>query len=107
MNHVGLCTRRSKNNVATSCSNQAQISPINYIEIKEEKIEESAITFNPMQIVKSHDHCDNENFFECWEATFEERQEIMSSMSTVEYIASFPYTLKSDVGYEIVSSKSA
>lgn len=109
LNHVGLCTRRSKTNPNASVSSssslvQEHIPALNYIEIKEEKVEEIQINdINYMDIVRSSEHCDDQNFFECWEATYEHRQEMLNSMTTFEYIASFPYLFKSDVGFEPVS----
>lgn len=52
--------------------------------------------------MKSHDWSNQENFKECWNETYDQRQEMLSQMTTIDYITTFPYTLQSDTGYEIV-----
>jgi hypothetical protein len=77
------------------------------IDIKEEKIEEEPLHFDPLNVIKSNDCTDNGQFFESWMESYEHRQEMLSKMSTIEYFANLPYTLKSyllksDVGFELV-----
>lgn len=74
------------------------------MDIKEEKVDEGVLENDPMSIVRSQLDCsDTSQYIECWNATYVQRQEMLSQMTTIEYLASFPYSLKSDCGFEIVS----
>lgn len=102
MSLVGLCLRRSRNSNANSSTATTSNIEFESIDIKEEKMEAGSIDYNLLDVVKSSDWSDINFFKNCWKSTYDQRQEIFSQMNTLDYLALFPYTIQSDVGYELV-----
>ena len=105
MSLVGLCSRRSRNSNVANSSKQSNTN-FESIDIKEETVEAGLVHFNLLEVVKSADWSDISYFKNCWNGTYEQRQEIFAQTNTLEYLALFPYTLQSDVGYELVRNNS-
>lgn len=69
--------------------------------IVQSEITEEIIT--ALAHVKGSDWEDTQFFFDCWDSSYQERSIILASdISTKDYIEQFPYTLQSDIGYELV-----
>ena len=68
-------------------------------------VEENPVILDALEIVKSNDWENTANFFDNWNLSFNQRQALLSStISTNEYLTSFPYLLQNEIGFELVRS---